>query len=71
MLLKRIKKLIKLMGVVCLIVLALCGIGLGGAGPIASPGRERFTENGIRTELVQTKDEEGDFDKEGAEKQCV
>jgi hypothetical protein len=60
MLIKRIKKLIKLIGLVCLIALALCGIGISGAGPILSQSRERYIDNGIKTELVQTKGEEGD-----------
>ncbi len=60
MLLKRIKKLFKLIGLVCLIVLALCGIGINGSGPVFSQSRERYIDNGIKTELVQGKDEEGD-----------
>jgi hypothetical protein len=61
MLLKRIKRLFKLIGLVCLVVLALCGIGINGAGPLFSKNRERYIDNGIKTELVQTKDEEGDY----------
>ncbi|WP_461136033.1 hypothetical protein [Spirosoma lituiforme] len=57
---KRIKKLFKLVGLVCLVMLALCGIGINGAGPVLSQSRERYIDNGIKTELVQTKDEEGD-----------
>ncbi|GAB3737497.1 hypothetical protein GCM10028816_41220 [Spirosoma lituiforme] len=60
MLVKRIKKLFKLVGLVCLVMLALCGIGINGAGPVLSQSRERYIDNGIKTELVQTKDEEGD-----------
>ncbi|WP_461150696.1 hypothetical protein [Spirosoma pulveris] len=57
---KRVKKLFKLMGLVCLIILALCGIGINGAGPLFHQSRERYPDNGIRTELVQSKEEEGD-----------
>lgn len=64
MLVKRIKKLFRLISLVCLIVLALCGIGISGAGPILSQSRERYIDNGIKTELVQTKDEEGDSSEE-------
>ncbi|GAB3767601.1 hypothetical protein GCM10028818_00730 [Spirosoma horti] len=60
MLIKRIKTLLRLTGLVCLIVLALCGIGISGAGPVFSLTRERYIANGIKTELVQTKNEEGD-----------
>jgi hypothetical protein len=60
MLVKRIKKLFKLVGLVCLVMLALCGIGINGAGPVLSQSRERYIDNVIKTELVQTKDEEGD-----------
>ena len=59
MLVKRIKKLLKLIGLVCLIMLALCGIGINGAGPVLSQSRERYIDNGIKTELVQTRDEAG------------
>lgn len=60
MLIIRIKTLLRLTGLVCLIVLALGGIGIGGAGPVCSQTRERYIANGIKTELVQTKNEEGD-----------
>jgi len=60
MLIKRVKKLLKLVGLVCLIFLALCGIGIHGAGPIFSQTRERYIDNGIKTELVKQKDEDGD-----------
>jgi|GEM_PF-5714417 len=68
MLVKRIKRLLRLISLVCLIVLALCGIGINGAGPIFSQSRERYIDNGIKTELVQTKDEEGDSVEEGEDK---
>lgn len=48
------------MGLLCLIILALCGIGMNGAGLLFSQSRERYADNGIRTELVQTREEEGD-----------
>ncbi|GAB4023662.1 hypothetical protein GCM10028808_74560 [Spirosoma migulaei] len=60
MLIKRIKQLLKLIGLVCLITLALCGIGIGGVGPVLSPSRERYIDNGIKTEFLQTKGDEGD-----------
>ncbi|GAB3495487.1 hypothetical protein GCM10027341_12920 [Spirosoma knui] len=60
MLLKRIKKLFRLIGLACLIILALCGIGVTGVGPVSPQSRERYLDNGIKTELVLTKDEEGD-----------
>ena len=68
MLVKRIKKLLRLIGLACLIVLALCGIGIGGAGPILSQSRERYIDNGIKTELVQSKDGEGDASEEAEAK---
>lgn len=68
MLVKRIKKLLRLIGLVCLIVLALCGIGISGAGPILSQSRERYIDNGIKTELVQFKDEDGDASEEAEAK---
>ena len=54
---KRVKKLLKTVGFVCLIALALCGIGIGGAAPILSQKRERYVDNGIKTEQVLTKEE--------------
>lgn len=57
---KRVKKLFRLIGLVGLIILALCGIGLNGAGPLFSQSRERYTTENVKIELVQTKDEEGD-----------
>ena len=60
MVIKRIKKLLKLGGLVCLILLALCGIGINGAGPVFSQSRERYLDNGIKMELVQQKDEDGE-----------
>lgn len=60
MFIKRIKKLLKLAGLVCLILLALCGIGINGAGPVFGTMRERYLENGIKTELVQQKNEDGE-----------
>lgn len=46
------------MGLVCLIMLALCGIGINGAGPVLSQSRERYTDDVIKIELVQTKEDE-------------
>ncbi len=68
MLVKRIKKLFRLITLVCLVVLALCGIGINGAGPLASHNRERYIDNGIKIEFVQTKDEEGNSQEEAEAK---
>lgn len=68
MFVKRIKKLLRLIGLACLIMLALCGIGISGAGPILSQSRERYIDNGIKTELVQSRDEESDSPEEAEAK---
>ena len=55
---KKLKKLLKL---VCLgIMLAVMGIGIGGVAPIFSSQKERHPDNGIRTELVERKEEDED-----------
>lgn len=48
------------MGLVCLIILALCGIGINGAGPVLSQSKERYPENNVKIELVQVKEKDDD-----------
>lgn len=55
---KRVKKLLKAVGLVCLIALALCGIGIGGGAPILSHNRERYFDNTTKDEQVITKEKE-------------
>ncbi|RRB00720.1 hypothetical protein [Larkinella rosea] len=55
---KKVKKLLRLVGLTILIGLALMGIGIGGAGPVFSSQKERYPDNGIRTELVESKEED-------------
>ena len=62
---RRISKLLKAIALSCLVILALCGVGFGGAGPISSQTKERYLDNEVKTELVQTKDEEGGQVQEG------
>jgi hypothetical protein len=53
---KKFKKLLKLAGLGVLIILAAMGIGIGGA--IFPSQKERYNDNGIKTELVEKKEEE-------------
>ncbi|GAB3893063.1 hypothetical protein GCM10028803_06800 [Larkinella knui] len=55
---KKLKKLLKLAGLGVLILLALMGIGIGGAGPIFSTQKDRYNDTGIRTELVEGKEDD-------------
>ncbi|PSR55070.1 hypothetical protein AHMF7605_16955 [Adhaeribacter arboris] len=52
---KKLSKIIKLAGIVCLIVLASMGVGLGGAAPILPKNRARFIETAVKTELIEVK----------------
>lgn len=54
---KKWKKALKLAGVICLIVLASLGVGLGGAAPILPKNRTRFIDTIVKTELVEVKKE--------------
>ncbi|MPR37303.1 hypothetical protein [Salmonirosea aquatica] len=56
--LKYIVKYLKIIALSCLIILALCGVGFGGAGPISSQTKERYLDNEVKTEVVQAKNEE-------------
>ncbi|GAB3934979.1 hypothetical protein [Larkinella terrae] len=55
---KKVIKLLRLVGLGLLLGLALMGIGIGGAGPVFSSQKDRYPDNGIRTELVQSKEED-------------
>ena len=46
------------MGLVLLMVLASVGIGITGAAPILPKNRESITDNIVKTELVETKEDE-------------
>ncbi|GAB3888804.1 hypothetical protein [Spirosoma agri] len=54
-----LRKLLKAVILLCLITLALCGIGTS-TGPLFTQNKERYSDHGIRTELVMTKDEDAD-----------
>lgn len=51
----KIKKLLRLGGLLCLLLLALLGIGVG---PIFSGQKEPYRDHQIQTELVETKEED-------------
>jgi hypothetical protein len=55
---KKIKSIIHAMGLVLLIVLALCGIGLAGADPLLFKKREQDKDNETKTERVEGQLEE-------------
>ena len=55
---KKLRKALRLFGLVCLIALALMGVG----GISIFSTRERYQDNEIRIELVDKKEEEGDTD---------
>ena len=52
----RVKKFLRLLGLVGLIVLAAIGIG----APISFSSRENYLDNEIRTEQSKTKDDESE-----------
>jgi len=52
---KKFSKIIKLTGILCLIVLASFGVGLGGTAPILPKNRARFIDTAVKIELVEVK----------------
>ena len=46
----------------CLLLLALGGISLQGAGPVFFQNRERYADNGIKIEWTQEKKERQESD---------
>ncbi|GAB2802016.1 hypothetical protein GCM10027275_55320 [Rhabdobacter roseus] len=54
---KKFKKLLRLGGLLCLLLLALVGVGVG---PIFSGQKEPYRDNQIQTELVETREEDED-----------
>jgi len=57
---KRLKKLFRLAGVVVLIALALCGIGIIGGAPVP-PVRRKEHAIEITTEMKETRENEKDL----------
>lgn len=55
---KKLKKILKLTGIICLIFLASVGMGLTGAAPVLPKNRERCIDNQVKTELVEAKESE-------------
>lgn len=55
---EKLKKLLILVFLGLLLVLALFGIGVGGAGTVLPVNRERHTDNGVKIEWVGGKKEE-------------
>ncbi len=54
---KKFKKILKILGIICLIFLASLGVGLGGAAPILPKNRTRFIDTTAKIELVEVQDE--------------
>ena len=52
---KRFMKILKLLGIICLIVLASVGIGLTGAAPVVPKNRERHLDTTVKSEQVDLK----------------
>ncbi len=52
---KKLSKIIKLAGILCLIVLASIGVGMGGAAPILPKNRARYIDTTAKIELVEVK----------------
>jgi hypothetical protein len=50
---KKFKKLIKILSIICLIFLASMEVGLGGAAPILPKNRIRLIDTAVKTELVE------------------
>ncbi|QMU30735.1 hypothetical protein [Adhaeribacter radiodurans] len=53
---KKWQKALKLTGIICLIILASLGVGLGGA-PILPKNRARYMDTVVKTELAEVKKE--------------
>ncbi len=48
-----VKKIVRLLGLACLLFLAGLGIGIGGAVPLPFTSRKKGMENPEKTELVE------------------
>lgn len=59
----KLKRTLRLLGLIFLLVLAAAGVGLTGAAPIHQK-RERFIDTEPKTELVEQKDHQEEKDQE-------
>jgi hypothetical protein len=53
---KKVKKVLRLLVLIIVLILALCGVPI--VGNFLNDNRERYTDNEIRTERVDKKDDE-------------
>jgi hypothetical protein len=53
---KNFKKVIRLIGLILYMTLAVAGIAIGGIAPVLGKNRRLFIDNEVKTELVEQKE---------------